>query len=60
MDDAATHLVELKEWMKKNGANIIPSVLGVICGMESSAYRRDDSMCRADNSPQESTIENRT
>lgn len=44
IDPAAEHLLDLGSYMNRKKAKRMPSVLAVICGMESSAYRRDDGV----------------
>ncbi len=44
VDPAAEHLLDLESYMEKKMAKRMPSVLAVICGMESSAYQRDDGV----------------
>ena len=44
VDSAADSLLELRSYMERKGVKRLPSVLAVICGKESSAYRRDDGV----------------
>lgn len=44
VDSGADNLLELRSYMERKGVKRLPSVLAVICGKESSAYRRDDGV----------------
>ncbi len=44
VDSAAERLLDLGSYMDKKRAKRMPSVLAVVCGMESSAYRREDGV----------------
>ena len=44
VDSGAAKLLELRSYMENKGVKRLPSVLAVICGKESSAYRRDDGV----------------
>lgn len=44
IDSAAKSLLNLQAYMEKKGVKRMPSVLAVVCGMESNAYRRDDGV----------------
>ena len=44
VDSAARNLLNLQAYMEKKEVKRMPSVLAVVCGMESSAYRREDGV----------------
>ena len=44
VDSAAANLLKLKSHFEKKEVRRMPSVLAVICGKETSAYRRDDGV----------------
>ena len=44
VDSGAAKLLELRSYMENKGVKRLPTVLAVICGKESSAYRRDDGV----------------
>jgi hypothetical protein len=44
IDAAAGSLIELRDELAKEEKAVPPSVLCVICGLSSAAYRRDDGV----------------
>lgn len=44
IDTAAENLKEFRDAMERNGADTLPSVLCVICGLTEHAYRRNDGV----------------
>ncbi len=44
MDEAAENLLKFRRKMEKHGADRMPSVLCVICGLSEYAYRREDGV----------------
>lgn len=44
IDAAADNLLSIRDYLEEKGIKRAPSVLGVICGKETSAYRRPDGV----------------